>query len=361
MKILKTLILFFLFFITSCTDKKEQLKITTGKISESVYASGQIKAQNQYIVFSTVSGVLQKINIVPNQNVTINQALFEIQRDKAELSSENAKLVYQFSQDNSSFIKDKIAEMEIKVQLANEKLALDKSILDRNTRIKAYNILSEIDYEKVVLAYKSSKLGYETALKQLSQLKAQLKNEQIRNGINLKINQTAQNDFTIKSAFSGKVFDVLVKQGSLISPQTPLAVIGKSNSYLIELDVDENDMVKVAIGQKIVITMDSYKAQYFEAVVDKIYPIMNERSRTFKIEAHFLKPPKKLYPNLTAEANIVIKEKSNTITIPREYLIDSEYVLSENNEKHKVKIGLEDYQKVEIISGLNANDIILKP
>ena len=41
------------------------------------------------------------------------------------------------------------------------------------------------------------------------------------------------------------------------------AIIGKENSYLLELEVDENDMVKVVLGQKIVVTLDSYKNQVF--------------------------------------------------------------------------------------------------
>jgi multidrug efflux pump subunit AcrA (membrane-fusion protein) len=107
--------------------------------------------------------------------------------------------------------------------------------------------------------------------------------------------------------------------------------------------------------------MDSYKGDVFEAHVDKIVPIMDVRSRTFKIEAHFIKAPPKLYPNLTAEANIIIQTKKNTITIPRSYLIDSGYVIVNNNEKRKVKIGLSDYQKVEILEGLEKDETIYLP
>ncbi|WP_258929427.1 efflux RND transporter periplasmic adaptor subunit [Flavobacterium davisii] len=189
--------------------------------------------------------------------------------------------------------------------------------------------------KKIEVSYKNAKLTYETAIKQLSQLKSQLHNEQTRNNINLKINQKIQSDFTVKSAFSGTLFDILVKEGTVINPQTPLAIIGKKDSYILELDVDENDMVRVQIGQNILITMDSYKGDVFKAIVYKIYPIMDVRSRTFKIEAHFVKPPQKLYPNLTAEANIIIKTRENILTIPRNYLIDGEYVLVNHNEKEK--------------------------
>jgi multidrug efflux pump subunit AcrA (membrane-fusion protein) len=120
-------------------------------------------------------------------------------------------------------------------------------------------------------------------------------------------------------------------------------------------------MVRVALGQKVLVTMDSYKGEVFDAIVDKIYPIMDERSRTFTIEAHFVRPPGKLYPNLTAEANIVIRTKGNAITIPKTYLIDNEYVLVSKKERRKVKIGLADYQKVEVLEGLKKDEIIYKP
>jgi multidrug efflux pump subunit AcrA (membrane-fusion protein) len=107
--------------------------------------------------------------------------------------------------------------------------------------------------------------------------------------------------------------------------------------------------------------MDSYKGKVFEAIVDKIYPIMDERSRTFKIEAHFTNPPAKLYPNLTAEANIIIQTKKDALTIPKSYLIDDEYVLVNEDEKRKVKVGLSDYQNVEILDGLTVEETIYKP
>jgi len=354
--------LLFLLFVVSCSKKdKGELQPTMGTVTESVYASGVVKSENQYMVYSTVNGVLQQITVTPGQSIVKGQLLFQIESEKAALNTENARLAYQLSQESNRYIQDKIGELETKVQVAKDKLALDQSVYNRNKNIKQYNVISEVDYERVELAYKNSKSNYEAALKQLSQLRAQLKNEQSRNNITLKINEKAQRDFTVKSAFSGELFDVLVKEGTLITTQTPLAIIGEKNSYVLELDVDENDMVKVKIGQLMEVTMDSYKGEVFEATVDKIYPIMDERSRTFKIEAHFTAPPKQLYPNLTAEANIVIRTKKNVMTIPKSYLVDKTYVLVNDDEKRKVTVGLSDYQHVEIVDGLNAGETIYKP
>jgi HlyD family secretion protein len=348
--------------IVACSNKEDgAIKPTISDVTESVYASGVVKAEGQYVVYATVNGNLKKIDVTVGQKIAVGQKLFELDEDRANLNTQNAELAYKLSQENNEFAKDRIAEIEIKVQAAKNKMLLDESILKRNKKVKELEYISDVEYERLVLTYKSSKLEYEAASKQLAQLKAQLQNEENRNSNTLKINQKNQNDYTVRSAFSGQLFDILVREGAYITPQIPLATIGKSNSFLLELEVDENDMVRVILGQKAFVTMDSYKGQVFEAIIDKIYPIMVEQSRTFKIEAHFVKPPPKLYPNLTAEANIVIKTKKNVITIPKNYLIENEYVLVNKKEKQKVKTGLSDYQKVEILEGLKPGESIYKP
>jgi RND family efflux transporter MFP subunit len=359
---LQLLLCLLLFSLLSCSkNEMEEMKPTIGEVTETVYASGVIKADGQYTVYATVNGTLQKVNGIAGQSIIKGQSLFELESDKAELNTESARLAYQLSLESSRYIQDQIAEMEMKVQSSRDKLTLDESIYNRNKNIRNQGGISEVDFERVELAFKSAAINYESAKKQLAQLKAQLKNDQSRNSVNLKINQKSQSDFSIKSAFSGKLFDVFVKEGTLVTPQTPLAIIGQENSFLLELEVDENDMVRVRTGQRVLVTMDSYKGQVFDAFIDKIYPIMNERSRTFKIEAHFIKPPEKLYPNLTAEANIIIQIKKNTITIPKTYLLEGKYVLVNKDEKREVQTGLSDYQKVEIISGLTAEETIYKP
>ncbi len=107
--------------------------------------------------------------------------------------------------------------------------------------------------------------------------------------------------------------------------------------------------------------MDSYKSQTFEAAVSYIYLMMNERTRTFKVEAVFSKKPDVLYPNLTLEANIIVREKANVLTIPTPYLMTDSTVMLEDGKLAKVKIGLSDYNLTEIESGIDANTKIIMP
>lgn len=361
MKFLITFILSVFTLLISCKKEKESITVTSGDITESVYASGKVKAIDQYNVYSTVNGVLQNIPINVGDYITTGQTLFEIDNVTSELNTESARLALDLSAENNRKGSDKLQEIELSVNLALEKLQLDSSLFYRQKKLWEQNIGTQLEFEQKKLAFNNSQLNYQTAKTRLAQLKTQLQNELKRANVSYNINKKLYSDYSIKSSLNGKVYDILKDRGELVTPQTQLAVIGKADTFLLELSVDENDIVKINLGQKVLITMDSYKGKVMEAIVDKIYPIMNERTRTFTVEAHFIDPPKKLFPNLTLEANIIIQTKKNIITIPNNYIIDGKYVLVDNNEKREIKAGLKDYQKVEVIDGLKENETIYKP
>lgn len=361
MKVICTISLSILIILISCKKEKESFQVTSGDITESVYASGKIKAIDQYNVYSTVNGILQNIPVTVGDYVTIGQTLFEIDNVTSELNTENARIALDLSAENNRKGSDKLQEIELNVNLSLEKLQLDSSLFYRQKKLWEQNIGTQLEFEQKKLAFNNSQLNYQSAKSRLSQLKTQLQNELKRANVNYDINKKLFNDYSIKSTLNGKIYDILKDKGELVTPQTQLAVIGKADTFLLELAVDENDIVKINIGQKILITMDSYKGDVLDAIVDKVYPIMNDRTRTFTVEAHFINPPKKLYPNLSLEANIIIQTKKNIITIPNNYIIDGKYVLVDNNQKREIKVGLKDYQKVEVIEGLKENETIYKP
>ena len=210
------------------------------------------------------------------------------------------------------------------------------------------------------LASKTSTNSYQTAKLRYKELQKQISFQGKQAQKNLELSQKINNDFTIKSDVDGKVYQLPLKKGEMVNTLNPVAIIGDDSAFFLELQVDEYDINRIKIGQKIALSMDSYKGQVFECLVTKINPIMNEKTRSFTIEANFIKLPKTLYPFLTCEANIIIQQKQNAVTIPRSYLLDGDFVMLEKDKKVKVKTGLKDYQKVEILSGITTNDFIFK-
>jgi HlyD family secretion protein len=349
-----TLLLFF-----SCTKKREKTKPVIENITSSVYASGTIKTKNQYQVFSTVNGLLKQILVTEGDVVKKGTPLMTVVNETAQLNSENAKLAADYAAVNANL--DKLNELKINIAQAKNKMDNDMALQQRQRNLWQQNIGTQNELEQRELSYKNSANAYQAAILRYNELKKQLNFSAQQSQKNLQISTTIAKDFTIKSGTNGKVYTILKEPGEMVTTQSPIAIIGDADDFLLELQVDEYDIASIRPGQKIVIKLDSYREKVFEAAVTKINPIMNEKSKSFTVEANFISKPAILFPNLTAEANIIIETKEKALLIPRSYLTDGDFVIMENNKKRKVVTGLKDYQKAEILSGLNANDIILKP
>jgi HlyD family secretion protein len=357
---IKSFLLFiFSFFLFACNNGSEKTTVISEGITESVYASGTVKSRNQYQVFATVNGILNEVLVSEGALVKKGDFLFKLQNTTAQLNAENAELAAEYASVNNNI--DKLNELKINIDLAYSKKKNDSLLYVRQQNLWEQKIGSQLELEQRELAYKNSVTAYESAKLKYAELKKQIEFSAKQSKKKLQISQSVKGDFSIKSETDGKVYNILKEQGELITPQMPLAIIGDAGKFLLELQVDEYDIARVKHGQKVLISMDSYKGNVFEATVTKVIPIMNDRTRSFTVEAEFTKAPETLYPNLTVEANIVIQTKDKTLTIPRNYLIGDSVVVLQNNEKKRVEVGLKDYHKAEILSGLNEGETILMP
>ena len=147
--------------------------------------------------------------------------------------------------------------------------------------------------------------------------------------------------------------------GEIITIQEPLATLGKANSFIIEMLVDEVDIVHVAKGQKVIVRLEAYANTVFTGIVKKIFPKKDERNQTFKVEALFETQPEVLYPGLSGEANIIVAKKDNALTIPKEYLIDNTKVMTDQGLM-SIKIGIQNLEFVEVLAGIDEKTPIYK-
>ncbi len=343
----------------ACGKKAESTLPTIESITESVYASGSVESIDQYQVFASVNGIISSVNVAEGDVVDAKTKLFSIFNESSRINRENAELNAEFSDINSN--NSKLNDLKLAIELAKNKMLNDSITFSRQKILYSKEAISSSQLEQSELVYQSSKTNYLSNQLKYIDLKKQLNLTDKQSKNNVKLTQELENDFFITSDIKGRVYSILKKKGEMVNTQTPLAIIGDAKAFKIVMEVDEYDIIKIKKGLKIVVSLDSYKGQTFEAVVAKIDPIMNERSKTFTIEAAFIIQPPVLYPNLTLEANIVIKTKQNILTIPRKYLINDQYVVLENGEKKYIKIGLKDYEKVEVISGIAKTDKIIIP
>ncbi len=351
-----TIIIIFTF--QSCKKNETSISPEIKNITESIYASGVIKSTNQYEVFSKTNGIIDKFFVKEGMFVKKGDPICQIDNKNSKFSTENARLSNELN--NLSLNKQKLNDALNNSQLAKKKLINDSLLYVRQVNLWKENIGTKVELEQKELIYENSKVAYEHSKIIYDDLNRQLNFAYNQSKNNLESAKLLENDLIIRSKVDGLVYKINKEEGELVSNISPLAIIG-SQDFIIELNIDEIDIVKLKIDQEVFIRMDAYKSQVFEAKIVSIIPMMNEKTRTFKAHAIFTNKPHTLYPNLTLEANILIQTKQNILTLPRNYLINDSIVILESGDKQVIKTGLMDYNTVEIIGGLTPNSKIISP
>jgi len=352
-------ILFLSIILIGCKDKREKTSPVVKTITESVYASGSVKSNQQYQILAGVNGKIEKIFVVEGEEVEAGTKLFSMRNDIQQYSENNAKLNAENASLNTN--QSRLVEAEQQVNWQFNKMKLDSSLYQRQLALYKQQVGTQVELEQKELNYQNAKTAYLSAKVRRDELAKLIKLQAKQSANNLKITQQQVSDFEVKSLFKGTIYQINKKVGEVVTAQTPIGLIGDSRLFTLEMQVDENDIFKIGLNQDVLITMDSYKGKVFKAIINRISPIMNDKNKTFLVEAAFTDGPPKVYPNITFEANILVQRKENALLIPRNYLLNDSLVLKENGEQVSVQTGLKDLQMVEILSGISASDVLVKP
>lgn len=349
----------FVFGLCSCKQKKESTFPTKGNITESVYTSGFVRSANQYQAFSNVSGIVSEVYVKEGEKVKMGQPIMALANQTQKLQEQNAALSAQYAGYTQNL--NKVKEAELQAEVARKKYQTDSLLLERQKELYRQKVGSEVELEQRDIAFQNSRTAYASAKVRLVDLKRQLLLSSEQSQKNLRISQQLAKEFTIYSMVDGMVFDLLKEKGEWVSPQTPVAILGKADAYVLEMQVDEFDIFKVKEGQTVWVTMDSHPGQTFEAIVSRIIPIMNERNKAFTVEASFKTLPDKIFPNVSFEANILLNTKENTLLVPRRFFVNDSTLLKKDGSTVTVKVGLMDFKMAEVLSGISEKDEVVLP
>ena len=353
------LIVFVILFF-NCSNNKEQTKATISSITESVYASVTIQPDSLYQVHSIVYGILQDNLIEEGEAVKKEQPLMQIINNSPKLNTQNNRLAADLAYQNYKGEATLLNDIKNEIETATLKFKDDSINYYRQSNLWKQNIGSKAQYDSKKLNYQLSKNALKLLKDKLKRTENELKVQLQQAENNYETSLITTQDFTITSKIDGKVYALYKEPGEIITTQEPLAAIGSENNFVIEMLIDEVDIISINLGQDVLITLDAYNKQVFNARITKIYPKKDARNQTFLVEAIFTVAPKKLYPGLSGEANIIIAQHKDVLTIPKSYLIDNNRVSTDDGLK-TVKIGLQSLEFVEILSGISEQTVIYKP
>lgn len=351
---------FLLFLLFSCSEERESIKPERKEMVEAVYSSILIEPLDVYKVNSSIAGYIDQLLVKEGDNVKEGDLLCVISNKPIQLNQQNAELNYKLLKETYEGESNLIEEMKLDLQSAKYKMQNDSLNYMRFKALFDKNASSKFEYDNATLNYEISKNNFKTLKKRIVRKENELKNQINQSKNNLNSSSLKTDDYYIKSNINGKVFQLFKEKGEFISMQEPFAILGDKDNFKLKMLIDEVDISRINLGQKVLVTLEAFKSSVFEAKITKIAPKMDEKTQTFEIEAIFVKGPKKMYMGLTGEGNIVIDEKRDALVIPREYLMSGNKVETEKGIV-SVTTGLSNWSYIEILTGVDAETLIYKP
>ena len=279
---------------------------------------GNVNTKDNILVQPEFSGTLTILNVKAGQRVSKGQILGKV--DDAGMSQQLASIENQY--------------------------ALAKTTFERQKNLWDKKIGSEIQFLQAQAQMIS-------AQKSVAQMRAQVAKTVIR------------------APFSGIIDDVFVERGQVVAPnpQGLMRIVNLSNMY-VSTTVPETYIGKLKVGTAVDVFLTSLGKTY-KGKVRQVASFINPSNRSFGIEVSVPNPDNLLRPNQVAQLKIIDYAIKNAIVVPTNVVQEdgknNKFVFIATNingkkgvaKKVVVKVGKSSDNVTEILSGLNANNVIV--
>lgn len=380
-------------------------------IKEKVSASGRIFPEKEIKISSDVSGEIVELYVMEGDSVRAGQVLAKIdpeaylssvQRGQANVSGSKSQLAVSKSTRESS-----IAQKEqISAQLTNA-----QTILDRNKQLLKDGIISQADFDQAASAVANLQANMKAAEASIRSAEESIKGAAFNvesAEATLKELKTNLGRTTIKAPVSGIISSLSVEQGERVvgtiqMTGTEMMRIANLNSMEVQVDVSENDIVRVSLGDEVDVEVDAYLDEKIRGTVSEIAnsasnisgaaaALNTDQVTNFAVKIRLepssygkLITPTQKYPfrpGMSASVEIYTAEVKDVLTIPIQAVTARE--VDEDSEKDEaqktdddykevvflhsadtvqmveVKTGIQDDEFIQIVSGLDLDQKIIK-
>jgi HlyD family secretion protein len=297
-----------------------------------VVANGKIQAENKVDLSALVMG--QIVNLVVHEGDRVKQGDFLLQIDKNRAAAEEAG--------SAAAVEASVADLD------SAKAAMDQAEKDlkRARKNNEAGIIPEADFQRAQSSYDGTRGAYLAAEQRIAQ------NRAIVNAYHDTVTKS-----TVRSPISGIVTTLRVKAGEVTvlgtmnNPGTQLMTISDMSTVQAVLMVDETDTPNIAVGQKAMLTLDSYPGRTFDGVVTEVghSPIQRDdpelqgltstsESINFKVKVKLLDPPQTIRPGFSVIADIITGTRSGVPTIPLAAVVIRDSPKGEKDGSGRVKV-----------------------
>ena len=358
-----TLIVFAMLFAVSCKPKYDEVTPKIGPVTEAVFASGSIEPKDAYTLTSYSDGFIVHSYVTENDLVHDGELLFQLDNRQQHTQVQIAQTNLNYAQISAATNSPALLQIKDQIDAARIKLQTDSVNLDRYKHLYTTNSVSKQDLDNAVLNYQSSLSTYKADLESYKATEDKVKQDLTNNKAQLENAVAGNQYYNLLAIGASKVYQIFKKQGDLVRKGDQVAQLGNPDSIVINLDIDEGSISKVALGQQVLVELNTEKNKTYEAHISKIYPHFNDASQSYKVEARFVKEMPGLISGTQLQANIITAKKEGAMLIPHVYVVNGNKVAVKRDNKIDTAIittGIVSDDWIEVLSGLNANDKIVK-
>jgi RND family efflux transporter MFP subunit len=267
-------------------------------------------------------------------------------RDEVDVVAETQGKILKLYVDTGSRVArgDVLAQIDDELKQSSYKIAqvsYDKSKSDygKCQELFAQKVISDSDLQ-------ASKLAFASAEAQLLQARKDLENAKVR------------------SPQAGVVTQRFVSVGSMIAGGARVAHVVDSDDLKLAVQVGEQDILKIRVGQPVAIESDQYPGSPFSGAVSALSP-KGDAAMSFPVEIALRADPKRpLYDGMSAKARIAVAART-ILAIPRTCVVGSfqspqVYVVVDGVARlRSIAAGSEYGTDIEVLSGLDDKDIVV--
>jgi HlyD family secretion protein len=354
-------------------------RATRETLVSSLSTNGKVEPIEWMPVRSERAGVVTRILVSRGQFVRKGAPLVELDARVASADLSKAQAAIQEAQAQEQVLTQggRVAErQQIEADLARVRLDLDaarksyqalerlvaKQAATRQELDAARQLVEQLELRIQALEKNKAALvtGTDKAI-------AQARLQEARSAAT--VAQTNLDLSVIRAPMDGTLYDFELKQGSYVNPGDLIAKVGRLDRVRVTVYVDEPDLGKVREGELVVITWDALPGHQWKGQVDKlpaqIVPLGTRQ--VGEVGCIIENPDRDLLPNANINADIQATVVENAIAIPKEAIrrqgSDAGVVLLEGDRAvwRKVKLGISNYTKWQVLSGLNGGDAVALP
>lgn len=370
--LITALIISIFFYIKKPSQKQQDYqttKVMRETLIESVNVSGQIINSSSQLVLTNASGIIKKVFVKNGDFVNKGDKILEIDLDQQGQQKYQSALASYLSAKNSldsaqTSLYTLQAEMFDKWKIFYD-LATSSTYQNADgTPNETNRTLPEFLIAKN--NWLAAEAKYKNQENQVNQAKASLNSAWLNYQLTSPV---------ITAPSSGMISDLIYDEGMTInnslsentSSATKIAIIKNEGSIFGRFNVSEVDISKIKSGQKATIIIDALPEKTFTGEVvgiDKTGEVTSSVV-SYPLTIKFDTQSEGILPNMSANANIIVDKKINTLTVPSSALIkqnDSSYLRVLKNGKLvliPVEVGISSEGKTEILSGISEGETVI--